>query len=293
MKALQFTIPVFHDKTVIIEEYYSKYFYSFLHRHNEIQLMWIKKGEGTLIADCTMHSFQDDDIFLLGANQPHVFKSNSDYFFDESPKSVQGISVFFNPEGPLGSLFQLPELNQLESFFKIHQGGFKVPMEYRAAISNTISLVRDTSGLDQMMSFISLLKELQGIGLKIDPLSTYSPDSFTEKKGKRIGMIYDFILKNYTNNLTLEEVAEYSCLTSQAFCRYFKKHTGKTFISFLNEMRIHEACKKLVNKEGNQISNIAYECGFNSITNFNRVFKSVMKISPKEYQKNIYLTGGN
>lgn len=292
MKALQFTIPVFHDKTVIIEEYRSKYFYSYLHRHHEIQLMWIMKGEGTLIADCSMHSFGDDDIFLLGANQPHVFKSNSDYFIEESAKSVKGISVFFNPEGPLGSLFQLPELSQLESFFKSHQGGFKVPTEYRSAISRNIALLRDTNGLKQMMNFISLLNELQAIGLKIDPLSKHAPDSFTEKKGKRIGMIYDFILKNYNNNLTLEEVAEYSCLTTQAFCRYFKKHTDKTFISFLNELRIHEACKKLVNKEGSQISNVAYESGFNSITNFNRVFKSVMKISPKEYQKNIISKGG-
>lgn len=293
MKALQFTIPVFHDKTVIIEEYSAKYFYSYLHRHNEIQLMWIMKGEGTLIADCNMHAFEDDDIFLLGANQPHVFKSDSDYFTEENPKSVQGISVFFNPEGPLESLFQLPELNKLNSFFKSHQGGFKVPCEHRSIISKNIALLRDTDGLEQMLNFISLLKELHGIGLKIDPLSKHAPESFTEKKGKRIGMIYDFILENYNNQLSLEDVAEYSCLTSQAFCRYFKKHTGKTFVSFLNELRIHEACKRLATKEGNQISNVAYECGFNSITNFNRVFKNIMRISPKEYQKSLAQKVGN
>lgn len=127
MKALQFTIPVFHDKTVIIENYQSKFFYSNLHRHEEIQLMWILKGEGTLIADCNMHTFTDNDIFLLGANQPHVFKSDKEYFSSENEKFVEGVSVFFNPDGPLGSLFQLPELSSLQSFFET----IKVDLRFR------------------------------------------------------------------------------------------------------------------------------------------------------------------
>lgn len=287
MKALQFTIPVFHDKTVIIENYQSKFFYSNLHRHEEIQLMWILKGEGTLIADCNMHTFTDNDIFLLGANQPHVFKSDKEYFSSENEKFVEGVSVFFNPDGPLGSLFQLPELSSLQSFFRNHQGGFKVPIEESGAVSSRILQLRDSEGMDQMVHFIALLKELYTLGRNLDPLSRQTTINYSEKKGKRIGQIYDFILKNYQNNLSLEDVAEYSCLTNQAFCRYFKKHTGKTFVSFLNELRIHEACKKLATEEGVQISYVAYESGFNSITNFNRVFKSIMRVSPKEYQKKL------
>jgi AraC-like DNA-binding protein len=72
-------------------------------------------------------------------------------------------------------------------------------------------------------------------------------------------------------------------MTPQAFCRYFKKHTGHTFVTFLNEMRINEACKKLANGRCDSISNVAYTSGFNSITNFNRVFKSVTGNSPREY----------
>ncbi|MDR6564849.1 MULTISPECIES: helix-turn-helix transcriptional regulator [unclassified Arcicella] len=72
-------------------------------------------------------------------------------------------------------------------------------------------------------------------------------------------------------------------MTPHAFCRYFKKHTRHTFLSFLNEVRINEACKKLTNSNNETIANVAYSCGFNSITNFNRVFKRITTQSPSEY----------
>lgn len=77
-------------------------------------------------------------------------------------------------------------------------------------------------------------------------------------------------------------------MTPESFCRYFKKHTGHTFISFLNEIRINEACKKLTAHKFESISTVAYKCGFKSITNFNRVFKCVIGISPREYLDNYF-----
>jgi AraC-like DNA-binding protein len=90
-------------------------------------------------------------------------------------------------------------------------------------------------------------------------------------------------MQHYNRDLTLEEVAAAAYMTPQAFCRYFKKHTRLTFVSFLNEVRINEACKKLIEGSYDSVSSIAYDCGFNSITNFNRVFKSTLGISPREY----------
>ena len=98
-----------------------------------------------------------------------------------------------------------------------------------------------------------------------------------------MGNIYNYILQNYNREVTLEDVAAEAHLTPQAFCRYFKKHTGVTFVAFLNEMRVNEACKKLARGDFENISSVAYQCGFNSITNFNRVFKNVSGTSPKTY----------
>ncbi|MBS1504715.1 MAG: AraC family ligand binding domain-containing protein, partial [Bacteroidetes bacterium] len=80
MKVLQFTIPIAHDKSVIVQHDQMQHFYPHLHRHKEAQVTWIQEGEGTLIAGNHMHVFGPGDIFLIGPDQPHLFKSNPEYF---------------------------------------------------------------------------------------------------------------------------------------------------------------------------------------------------------------------
>jgi len=106
------------------------------------------------------------------------------------------------------------------------------------------------------------------------------------KEQQRLHKIYHFIETNYQKDIDVNRVATLTHLTTAAFCRYFKKHTGHTFIAFLNEIRINEACKKLTAHKFESISTVAYKCGFKSITNFNRVFKCVIGTSPREYLDN-------
>lgn len=286
MKTLQFTIPVAHDRTLIVQEDCMTYFYPHLHRHHEAQLTWIREGRGTLIAENSMHPFQENDIFLLGANQAHVFKSNAEYFEGKGTKQVQSISVFFDPNGKLASLFNLPELYLLQTFVKDHSYGFRVPHDAQREVSRRICRLKDASQMDQLMHFFYLLRTLSVVSKKAAPLSGGTSSPISENEGIRIGSIYNYISQNFTNPITLEEVADQASLTPQAFCRYFKKHTGNTFVAFLNEMRVHEACKKLTQHRCESIATVAYGCGFNSITNFNRVFRSVIGNSPKEYMLN-------
>ncbi len=292
MKALQFTIPVAYDRTVIIQEDQMPHFYPHLHRHQEAQLMWILQGEGTLIAEHDIHPFQKDDMFLLGANQSHVFKSNAEYFDESNARTVRSISVFFDPKGKLGSFFSLPELHKLQSFLRDQEQGFKIPKEAFREISRRVLRLKAAAQMDQLMHFFYLLRSLSQLSGQIAPLSGGQRTALSEDEGLRMSSIYNYVVRNFTKDITLDDVANQANLTPQAFCRYFKKHTGNTFVTFLNEMRVHEACKKLVHSRCESISGVAYDCGFNSITNFNRVFKSMTGSSPKEYvsryQKNIH-----
>lgn len=283
MKALQFTLPVTYDKSVIVQEEQLPHFYPYLHRHNEAQLTWIQEGEGTLVAGTSMHSFSAGDIFLLGANQPHLFKSNPEYFSTDSSKQVRSMMVFFNPHGKLSSLFELPEMQVLRSFIQQYSGGFKLPAMYVKTMSQKIQDVQQTQGFNRFMQFFQLLKSLYTINGKLVPLSITPVENVSESEGIRISTIYNYIMQHYDTMITLEDVAAEAHMTPQAFCRYFKKHTGHTFVTFLNEMRINEACKKLTAGKCESISTVAYTSGFNSITNFNRVFKSVIGNSPREY----------
>jgi len=293
MKVLQFTIPVAHDKSVIVEQVDLPYHYPYLHRHQEIQITWIQQGEGTLIAGNNMHSYTSGEIYLLGANLPHLFKSNPEYFSPDSGRSIKAFTLFFNPDGVLSALFDLPEMKTFKMFLQQHQQGFKIPESYFKQVSDFMSNIKGTSGLDMLMQFFHLLNSLIAINVKLEPLSSYGDlPTITESEGIRIGNIYNFIIQNHNKDITLEDVANAACMTPESFCRYFKKHTQHTFISFLNEIRINEACKKLTANKFESVSMVAYKCGFKSITNFNRVFKCLTGTSPREYIDN-YLSNVN
>lgn len=289
MKVLHFTIPVPDDKSVIIDMVNKPHHYPYLHRHKEIQLTWIQKGEGTLIAGNSMQDYASGDIFLIGANLPHVFKSSPEYFAPESNLSVKSCTVFFSQDGILSGLFNTPEMKALKCFLQHHELGFKIPNDHVSGISKLMTELKTSNGAQQLINFINLLQGLNDLNGELEILTTGSPlPVITENDGIRICNIYNYIIQKFSEPITLEDVAREAFMTPESFCRYFKKHTGRTFISFLNEIRVNEACKRLTVHKSESISVIAYQCGFNSITNFNRVFKSVMGASPREYLENYF-----
>jgi AraC-like DNA-binding protein/quercetin dioxygenase-like cupin family protein len=283
MKVLPFTIPVPHDHSIIVQEEVLPHFYTHLHRHAEVQITWILKGEGTLLAGNSMHAFHENEIYLLGANLPHLFKSDPAYFQPDSDKEVKTVTIFFDPSGKLAALFNLPEMKSLNTFIAQWQNGFKVPESSFNTLAAKIEVLQSVSGAEQLALFVGLLNTLS-LDAGVSPLSTGSyTHPMTDPEGMRIAAVYNYIMHHYNSALTLEEVAAQAHLTPTAFCRYFKKHTRHTFVHFVNKVRVNEACKLLVNGTHNSIAAIAYSCGFNSITNFNYVFKGLTGISPREY----------
>lgn len=285
MKVFPFTLFVPDDKSVISEHISQPYFYQYLHRHDEWQITWVQQGEGTLIAGNNMHSFSSGDVFLIGANLPHLFKSNPEYFAGDENKNISACSLYFNPSGILKALFDLPEMKLLNSFLKNNKHGFKIPKKWAEEISNQIFEVHQASGTHVLFNLVQLLNTLQGMNEELEVLCSevYSSD-ISEDEGIRLSNIINFIMRNYNRQITLEDIANTAYMTPPAFCRYFKQHTGHTFVSFLNEVRVNDACKSLLaGAKTDGISGVAYKAGFNSITNFNRVFKSVTGQSPRAY----------
>lgn len=283
MKILEFTLPVPANKSIITKEEKLKHFYPYLHRHNVVQLTWIINGEGTLVTGNNMHHFHANEIFWIGANQPHVFKSVPAYFERNSKKKTHSIDIFFSADTHTSPLFSIPELQQLKQFIEQHNQGFKVPQNKVAEVAVMIKKINELAGVEQFIVFIELLKTLSVLKLPAALSSKPANLMVNDNEGIRIATIYNYIMRNYKEPITLEDVSKVAYMTPQAFCRYFKKHTHTTLVGFVNQLRINEACKQLVENSSDTISSIAYNTGFNSITNFNRVFKSVVKKSPKEY----------
>lgn len=285
MKAIPFTLSGTQEKLINIVQYSGPFFYPYLHRHKEFQLMWIIDGKGTLIADHKTYTFDKGDIFFIGANQAHIFRNDPQYFAKDSQKSIRGLAVFFELDGPMAPLFKLRDLAPIHSFLKESRGGFKIPVDKNFKLGRILAYLKNSEGARKLALFFNLIHELYSLKDRVIPLSPVGEEQ-TDEKALRIQSVCDFIFENYHQDIKLDEVAEQAYFTPPAFCRYFKKHTGKTFVRFLNELRVSEACKILINtKDEIQISEIAYKCGFNSVTNFNRVFKSVMGSTPSNYRK--------
>jgi AraC-like DNA-binding protein len=283
MKVLAFTIPVAYDKTVIVKDETLPHFYPYLHRHEEIQITYIQEGEGTLIIGNSMQPFSSGEIYVIGVNVPHVFKSDPSYFTGDATKRVRASTVYFSLGGALSYLFELPELTDAQKYFLNLRSGFKVPQEAVAQLSAQLLNICSTTALDQLIVFLKMLETVVALG-EVPVLSPgYVPKLVREPDDILLARISAYLMQHYHRDITLDEVAATAYMTPQAFCRYFKKHTQLTFVSYLNKMRINEACRRLLDGSFDSIAEVASECGFKNITNFNRVFKLAMGVSPRKY----------
>jgi len=285
MKVVQFTIPVAGEYSVIVQEDIQPWFYEHLHRHNETQITWILEGEGTLIAGNYMQPFKSGDIYILGANQPHVFKSDPSYFDKRKKKEIHTISIFFNPRGFFKPILELPEMKTVSKFVETTSYGLQAHYLHQDILRAGIEEVRNKTSAQRLAAFIEALQLMSGLK-KWKTLSTELIEhSISDSEGLRMNDIYQYTMNNYTDNITLKKISEIAHLTPQAFCRYFKKHTLKTYVNFLNEVRVSEACKKLMSRDYESVSSVAYQTGFSNAVTFNRVFKKVTGKSPRQYSK--------
>jgi YesN/AraC family two-component response regulator len=285
MKIVQFTIPVAGEYSVVVQEDIQHWFYEHLHRHNETQITWIIKGEGTLIAGNYMQRFRPGDIYILGANQPHVFKSDPSYFDKRKKKEIHSMSVFFNPKGFFRPVLELPEMKSVSKFIDMTFFGLQAHYLHQDILSTAMQDVKNKNNAGRLAAFIEMLQFMANLK-KWKSLSTEMIEhTISDSEGLRMNDIYQYTMANYTENITLKKIADIAHLTPQAFCRYFKKHTLKTYVNFLNEVRVSEACKKLMLRDFESVSSIAYQTGFSNAVTFNRVFKKITGKSPRQYSK--------
>ena len=141
-----------------------------------------------------------------------------------------------------------------------------------------------SKGLSSIIGILSILDVLS-ISENWEPLCAEEiVHVFRRDEKDRMAKIISYLNENFEKKIELQDVASIANMTPNAFCRYFKKRTKKSYSQFLNEIRIRHACRLLI--EGrHQISTVCYQSGFNTPTNFNRQFKSIMKITPTEYMR--------
>jgi AraC-like DNA-binding protein len=286
MKVLEFTPPVPKEDSVVVDEDILPYFYNYFHRHKQLQITVILHGTGTLTAGNYSQSFKPGDIYILGANQPHIFKSDASHFSHPERMNAHAIHVYFDQGRIPGQFFDLPEMESISNFLPTTQYGLQLPSQYVTYVSRVLTKLKNKNSLDRLLTLIKLFDYFSKQVRDWKSLdSGLSRNYFVDGEGVRMNDVFQYTLEHYAENITLNKIAEIAHITPHAFCKYFKKHTRKTYNAFLNEIRISEACKKIINSNHDGISTIAYSTGFNSATNFNRVFRKTTGMSPRDYIK--------
>lgn len=279
MKVLPFIIPKPEQAALVFQEDHELIFYDKFHQHKEIQISLIIEGEGTLIVGDTINYYKTGDLLVIGSNLPHVFKSD----VKKGGKSHM-LTLFFTEDAFGKDFFKLEDLKELDRFFKRASYGFKV----KTRKNNLEALFYKLKNASKLSQFILLFEILKVISdQSYESLSSFIYDKkYSDIEGKRMRDVMEYTMNNFHNDITLDKIATMAAMTKNAFCKYFKKRTNKTYFKFLNELRIENACKLLQSDKGYTISEIADKSGFNSISNFNRQFKSIKNVNPMAFKRN-------
>jgi AraC-like DNA-binding protein len=278
MKVLPFKIPKPENVTLYVQHYKGENFYEKLHQHKEIQISVVLKGEGTyIIGDC-VGDFKPNDIFVLGENLPHVFKRDTAFEYE-----AEMVSVFFSKGSYGEGFFNLPEFEHFQHFFNNSVLGYKV-ISSKKDISLLLSKIHKLTKYEQFKSFLEVLNLISEAD-KRKLSSLINLKKYAGDEGKRMSDIFQYSMENFHKEVTLHDVANIANMTPNAFCRYFKQRTNKTFVNFLIDIRIGNACKLLAKNNDLSVTEISYKSGFNNLANFNRKFKAIKGITPTEYRK--------
>jgi AraC-like DNA-binding protein len=280
MKALPFKIPHGSKTSIKVDHDVMPHFYDTYHTHEELQIMLVIKGHGSAyIGDKILH-FEEGDIYLLGQNLPHVFKDK----LNEEDSGIESISIFFLKDFMGRGFLELPESRLLGALIEESNRGIHIEGQLQESITESIWKIYKSNGLNRLLMLVETLEQIA----QSEELSFISSPGYHKPKrlidGQKINDVFDFMLANYSREVKLEEIADVANMSSTAFCRYFKHHTRKTYSRFLNEIRVGQACKMLVDDKLS-VSIICYDSGFNNISNFNRQFKKITGFTPSAYQK--------
>lgn len=253
------------------------------HYHPELELIYFIRGKTTGVIGEGFNEFNEGDLVLLGPNFPHVLQEHLQFKHQYPDIDPFGLIIQFTEDFLGKDFFCLPELVSIKRLINESKRGILFDKKTVAKVSPTLLEMYEMNDAQKLIKLLDVLRILSE-EKKFDFLTSddYSLNhSFDEDRLKRINQ---YVFEKFREPIAISEIAKISNMTETSFCRYFKTRTLKTFTRFLNEVRISYACK-LLNNEDCSISDACYESGFNSLSYFNRQFKSIMKMSPLHYKK--------
>ena len=253
-----------------------------IHNHDEYELNFIEKAAGVrrVIGDSAEVIGDFDLVLITGRDLEHVWEQH-----ECKAKQVREITIQFSSHLLNDSLMNKNQMESIRKMFEKARYGLCFPMRAIMKVYSKLDSLASEQGFYAFIKFLTILYELS---LYLDDARTLSSSSFAKIEpvfdSRRIQKVQRYINANYKEEIRLEQMADLVGMTSTSFSRFFKLRTGKTLSDYVIDIRIGFATRMLVDSTMS-IAEICYECGFNNLSNFNRIFKKKKDCSPKEFRE--------
>jgi len=283
MKAILFKVTEKDDSSFHVQDNETEHQYNDFHYHPEYQISLIASGTSVASIGNSVDHFEAGDVYVIGPNVPHVFKHDAVNREDATSQEARMISIFFRDNSFGNRFFHLPEMAKVKELLHGASRGIKLYPGLSAIIAPIIHQLNEASGGARLVHLLSLLDQMAISSQRRFLASQYYGEPQKADYYHPMSKIFDYISENFDKQISLEEVAGVANLSKYAFCRYFKRITNKSFITYLNEFRTGIACKYLLT-DSYSIAQVGFLSGFNNLSNFNRQFKKIMKTTPSRYR---------
>lgn len=254
--------------------------FAFWHFHPELELVYVNQGKGKRHIGNHLSYFNNSQLILLGSNLPH------NGFTDRLTANGTETVIQFKPDFLGEGFFNAPEMNGIATLFERAKKGILYRPEAKKLVGPKIESLPELEGFERILKLLEVLNDLA----KSEDYTLLNADGFAfetkPQDSSKIDVIFKFVNSNFQRHISLEEIADKVSMTVPAFCRFFKKATGKTFTEIVNEYRVVHATK-LLNESQLSIADICYECGFNNFSHFNKQFNEITGKSASNYRKEI------
>jgi len=253
------------------------------HYHAQYELLYISKSRGIRFVGDSVSRFSAGDLVLVGAYLPHLWRNDADYYEPDSPNDVRTVVLKFSKDFIGSETFSYPEFSMINKLLETSKYGVSFGKSVSLQFHNEIMEIVNSPRPLQIIKLLNLLHELS-LTNDMKTLSSTDMRQYTTETSHRLDAVIKYISDNYSNSMTLKDIAGIACMTTNSFCRFFKKMTNKSFTQFLNEVRVRNAARLLL-QEDLPVTDVCYKVGYNSITNFYKQFKHIMGCTPNNYRQ--------
>lgn len=250
-----------------------------LHFHEDYELCLTLNVRGKRILGNLVEDFTEKDLVITTPNVLHCYKRD-DAFLNVR---CEVVVIQFPKELPSWGIFDTDQLRNIRNLLCQPAPGLKFSEETAEAVRERLLRLPRTEGFEAVQLFFGILHELACADrTQVELIGVQGSDS-TLPHSRRINKIVQFVEKNYHHKISLEDVGELVGMSASSVSRFFKQRTRHNFWDYLNGFRIDRAAQMMIETE-HTISEISYACGFNNISNFNRVFRERIGTTPSDYR---------